>query len=289
MNLDHFRGPHYRALLERARRELERRDGQARGGFTLKGLDEQDVAHVHGLLGTEPGRVSDQVRVDLAVLDATLRDGYGIGLGDLLERVGPPLRLKSKVEEERSRLRSRILAPALASHLHETDWFRAWLEDPRTRGAITQRVTSADTDGLGRAVRVLETIDAHDTGTTPLLLPNLAVRVTGDTKALNNDRPLATLVLAALSARSAQERPETAEERRALWEAYDVVQDDLASRVLVLNLPARGPVLGSWMNEAAEHGLPLQVTLQQLVRFPPEPSARVIHVCENPAVLRQAA
>lgn len=57
----------------------------------------------------------------------------------------------------------------------------------------------------------------------------------------------------------------------------------------MLNLPARGPVLGAWLTEAAEHGVPLQVTLHQLVRFPPVPLAREVHVCENPAVLRQAA
>lgn len=289
MNLDVFRGPHYTALLSRARTELEKRDGEPRGTFVLKGLSERDTAHVQGLLAIGPGGASHQVKVDLARLDTVLHTGYGIGLAQLLETLGPALRPKSRVREEERRLRARILAPALTGPLYETDWFRAWLDDSRTRSAITHRVTKADTESFGHAVRVLETIAAHDTDTAPLLLPNLAVQVTGDTKALNNDRPLATLVQSALAERSGQDRPAGSEERRALWEAHDVVQDDLASRVLVLNLPARGPVLGTWMTQAAEHGLPLQVTLQQLVRFPPEPTAPLIHVCENPTVLRNAA
>lgn len=289
MNLDRFRGPHYAALLSKARTELENRDGEPQGTFTLKGLTEQEVAHLQGLLGTAPTSRPDRVKVDLARLDTVLRNGYGIGLFELLETLGPALRLKSRVQEEERRLRAQVLAPALASPLYRTDWFRAWLDDRRTRSAITQRVNRADTDGLGHAVRVLEAIEAHDTDSAPLLLPHLAVQVTGDTKALDHGRPLATLVQSALAERSGRERPEGAEERRALWEEHDVVQDDLASRVLVLNLPAHGDVLGAWMREAAEHGVPLQVTLHQLVRFPPRPIARVIHVCENPAVLRQAA
>ncbi|GHC84025.1 hypothetical protein GCM10007079_25600 [Nocardiopsis terrae] len=296
MNLDVFRGPRLAALLARTREQLERRDGALSGGFTLKGLTEEEAGHVHGFLGTEPGRHPDRVPVRLAHLDATVRAGYGIGLAELFEALGTPLRFRSRADRETEELRARILAPALASPLYEAEWFRSWLEHRDTRAAVTRRVRKKDTDTFGQAVRVLETVDAHNTeasatGTSPLLLQSLAVHATGDTKALNSDRPLAGLVLAALAARSGTTRPadRDAQERRALWEENDVVQDDLASRVLTLNLPARGPVLGTWLTEAAEHGVPLQVTLHQLVRFPPVPTARVIHVCENPAVLRLAA
>ena len=40
-------------------------------------------------------------------------------------------------------------------------------------------------------------------------------------------------------------RPSSAEDRRELWDSCDVIVDDLASRVLVLGLPADGDGLGS--------------------------------------------
>ena len=60
------------------------------------------------------------------------------------------------------------------------------------------------------------------------------------TKALNHGTLLSPLVLRALAIKTGLGRPGTARERRDLWEAGGVVVDDLASRVLVLNLPAEG-------------------------------------------------
>jgi len=59
--------------------------------------------------------------------------------------------------------------------------------------------------------------------------------------------------------------------------------------VLVLNLPAHGPGLGEWLTGAASLGVPFYVTLHQLMTMPPTVPAAVVHVCENPAVLRRAA
>ena len=123
----------------------------------------------------------------------------------------------------------------------------------------------------------------------PVLLPALAAEVTGDTKALNHGTVLSTLVLRALAVKTGVGRPETAEERRDLWEASDVVVDDLASRVLVLNLPAEGRGLGEWLTGAARLGVPFYVTLHQLMTLPVTIRGALVHVCENPAVLRRAA
>ncbi|WP_431870026.1 TIGR02679 family protein [Nocardiopsis eucommiae] len=291
-----FRGPRLSTLLTRSHKELAKRDGALSGGFTLKDLNVHEAQNIRSFLGTEPGRRPDQVKVQLEHLDTVVRRGYGLGLLELFDALGEPVRFRSQLRREAEDLRERILAPALASPLHDQAWFRAWIEHRNTQSAVSQRVTAGDTESFAHAVRVLEAVEAHGSlrggsGISPLLLQNLAVGVTGDTKALNNRTALSRLVLPALAARRGTTRPDEsdAEECRALWEENDVVQDDLASRVLVLNLPADGRVLGSWLTEAAEHGVPLQVTLHQLVRFPPVPTSPVIHVCENPAVLRRAA
>ena len=53
-------------------------------------------------------------------------------------------------------------------------------------------------------------------------------------------RTLATLMMRALALREGIARPASAAERRELWDLTSVIVDDLASRVLVLNLPAAG-------------------------------------------------
>ena len=90
------------------------------------------------------------------------------------------------------------------------------------------------------AVGVLEYL-ARPAGRRPLVaLPALAAHITGDTKALNHGTTLATLVLRALALRESAVRPASAAQRRELWDLSNVIADDLASRVLVLNLTADG-------------------------------------------------
>ena len=119
-------------------------------------------------------------------------------------------------------------------------------------------------------------------------MPALAARITGDTKALNHGSPLATLVMRALALREGAARPAAAAQRRELWDLSSVIVDDLASRVLVLNLPARGDGLAEWLTGAARYGTPFQVTLQQLDAHPIRLAPARIFACENPAVLRRA-
>ncbi|MCY9784378.1 TIGR02679 family protein [Nocardiopsis sp. EMB25] len=291
MNLDRFREPRFAALLDRARTEVEKRNGVLTGSFTVKGLTAEEYRSLNGLLGLNRKPGASGFTVELSRLDTTLSSGYGIGLVELLETLGPPLRPKGEEKARRARLRSEVLAPALASSLNETAaWYRDWLSWVE-RYRVGHLSGAGDTTTLGQAVRVLEAVDAREPAAPPLLLPELAVRVTGSTKALNHGRPLSTLVLRALVRRSTSALPPdgNAEECRALWEENDVVPDDLASRVLALNLPARGAGLGEWLTGAAQTGVPFQVTLHQLVRLPVAVGEPVVYVCENPAVLRRAA
>ena len=116
----------------------------------------------------------------------------------------------------------------------------------------------ADDDALAQAAAVLDRLPATD-----LPLPVLAERATGDTKALSGP-PLPGLVLRALARRQGTAPPATQAGRRALWEAAGVIVDDLASQVLVLDVPASGAALGRWLTESAGLGVPFRVTLHQL-------------------------
>ncbi len=92
----------------------------------------------------------------------------------------------------------------------------------------------------------------------------------------------------ALALREGVARPASAAQRRELWDLSDVIVDDLASRVLVLNLTAQGDGLAEWLTDAARYGTPFQVTLHQLDTHPIRLRPARIFVCENPAVLRRA-
>jgi uncharacterized protein (TIGR02679 family) len=281
-----YAGPEYRRLFAAARRSLERTGGDLTGVVTVKNPDDAERKAIIGLTGRHRPAGVGQIAVRLADLDESLREAAGHGLAELLGELGPPLRDLPRDRERLVAGRDATVRSAEKSSLHALEWYQAWLAEIARDGTLTKLVNAAEGERVGQAVRVLESL-ARRTG--PVQLAELAADVTGDTKALNHGTVLATLVLRALAVRAALGRPGSAEDRRELWDSWGVIVDDLASRVLVLNLPARGAGLGEWLTSAARLGTPFYVTLHQLVSLPVAIHAPVVYVCENPAVLRRAA
>jgi uncharacterized protein (TIGR02679 family) len=227
--------------------------------------------------------------VRLADLDAAVSRATGLGLADALAALGAPLRNRPAETALLADARACLIGVAEASPLNEScPWYRVWLADLSRDGTITRLGNTGDTSSLDRAVRVLEFLAVRPVDAPPVALPALAAGITGDTKALNHGTTLATLVMRALALREGVARPTSAAQRRELWDLSDVIVDDLASRVLVLNLAARGDGLAEWLTGAARYGTPFQVTLQQLDAHPIRLSPARIFACENPAVLRRA-
>ncbi len=240
-----------------------------------------------------------RLTVSLEALDAAVSRGTGYGLVPLLTELGGPLRNRPGAAASLAASRAELVALAEASPLYlACDWYRQWLGELRQDGTLTRLATQGDVGLLGQAVRVLEFLDGRPAGgwrrravrrrVRPIALPALAAQITGDTKALNHGTGLSTLVLRALALQAGVARPGSAAERRDLWDRAGVLVDDLASRVLVLNLPAEGEGLGEWLTGAARYGTPFQVTLHQLAAHPIRVSCPRVFVCENPAVLRRA-
>jgi Protein of unknown function N-terminus (DUF3323) len=118
-------------------------------------------------------------------------------------------------------VRGAVRSEAEASPLHAScGWYREWLAGIEEDGMLTKLVKAGEQARFGQTVRVLEYLGSRSGG--PVLLPALAANVIGDTG-----------------------------ERRDLWEAAGVVVDDLASRVVVLNISAEGHGLAGWL---ARHG-----------------------------------
>jgi uncharacterized protein (TIGR02679 family) len=277
----------YRRLLAAARRSLERTGGHLAGTVTVSHPADAERKAIIGLTGQYRDAQAARISVRLTDLDAAVREATGRGLPELLAELGGPLRDRPAERVALAAERDAAVRAAQASPLHAScAWYRGWLEEVVRDGSLTRLIRQGARPRLGQAVRVLECL-AQRAG-TPVLLPALAADVTGDTKALNHGTALSTLVLRALAIRAGMGRPGTAEERRALWEASDVVVDDLASRVLVLNVPAEGRGLAEWLAGAARLGVPFSITLHQIMTLPLQVNGALVHVCENPAVLRRA-
>jgi uncharacterized protein (TIGR02679 family) len=283
-----YDGPEYRRLLERARRSLERTGGDLSGSVSLGHPGDAERRAIIGITGQYRDAQTNRIAVRLADLDQAVREATGRGLPELLAEQGGPLRDRPAERSALASIRDAALREAAASPLHPScGWYRDWLAEIARDGSLTKLITAGEQARFGQAVRVLEYLDRRSGG--PVLLPALAADVTGDTKALNHGTAVSTLLLRALASKTGVSRPGTAGQRRDLWEANGVVVDDLASRVLVLNIRAEGQGLGEWLTGAARLGVPFYVTLQQLMTLPLTVRGTPVRVCENPAVLRRAA
>ncbi len=276
-------GPDFARLFGRVRQRLEREPQPPMGArVSLPDPTPGERRAVGGLVGRRFVGKTVSVRID--ELDQALRNGTGRGLRAWLEKLGGALQDRPAQQQARKERIAAALERVRQSSLEESGWFQVWLAE--LEGAPLTRMANEGTiDRLDQAVAVLEALPVDD---VPIAL--FASLHLGSTKALD-DTPVERLVLRALALWAGCPRPTDASTRRTLWERFGVLPDDLASQVLVLNLPAvgEGPV-DRMLREAAGHGLPLRLTLQQLTRFPPLLAGHVsVFVCENPAVLRFAA
>ncbi len=288
LGIERYAAPEYRRLLAAARRSLERTGGALAGRISVPDPDDAERKAIIGITGVHVRAGASRMTVPLAALDAATRQGADCGLVELLAALGGPLRDRPADNASLTAARAGLVSLAEASPLHESGtWFREWLRDMRRDGTLTRLAPQPET--LRHAVRVLEYLSGRATSAAgPIALPALAAQITGDTKALNHGTALATVVLRALALQAGTARPASAAERRELWDRAGAIVDDLASRVLVLNLVAEGEGLGAWLSSAARYGTPLQVTLHQLTAHQVQVSCPRIYACENPAILRRA-
>lgn len=276
--------PAFERLWGRARSRFEHRPEDALSAtVSLGDPSAAERSAIGGLLGRS--FTARKLVVQLADVDAALRSGpAAVRLRDLLEHIGGPLRHLPHERAERQQRLDDALSDARACRHADASWFAEWLAQLGRAGHLTRLDRDTELGLLGTAARVLNELPASRQP-----LPYLAASVTGDTKALD-DGPLTTLVLRALSLWAGAPLPRNADERRDLWSRFGVLLDDLAATVLVLNLrPLPAPGLASWLNEAADEGVPFRVTLHQLARFPLRFGSSPVWLCENPAVLRAAA
>jgi uncharacterized protein (TIGR02679 family) len=298
-SIDRFRRPEYRRLLAAARRSLEHTGGDLGRSVAVGSPNEAERKAIISMTGHYRPPVAGRVAVRLADLDEAAREATGLTLRDLLAQLAAPSAaqpaapLAAQPAEpladqpaddaaEEAAAGDGIRLAECSFLMASAGWYAAWLD---------RVVRGGDAGGrreLAQAVPVLEDLAGRPAGRA-VMLGALAEAVTGDPAALNDGTTLSALVLSALAARAGAAAPRSAADRRRLWESADVVADDLASRVLVLNLAADGTGLGEWLTGAARSGTPCYVTMHQLMSHAVAISAGIVFACQRRAVLRRAA
>jgi uncharacterized protein (TIGR02679 family) len=275
------------ARLWQAARDAHERNGCLAGQALLERLTEEEAAALNGLLRRRrPLRAGGRLRLDLQVLDATLRE-FAFPLEHWLVTIGGALANRPAQREILAR-RDADLWAVLTTVAATTDKRLVAIVDEFRRTGLLKRLARGSEVVIGRqAINVLGRILDPERETVDLAV--LAARVCGDAKSLNEGRPLTTIVLRALAHLGDERVPANAEQRRELWERYGVVCDPLSSHVLCLNLPVEGEH-GLGLDAYRDAGEPMRLTLRTLRRFPLHfKPYSTIFVCENPTVVSAAA
>lgn len=277
----------HRRLLSRLRQRLERGDRPAR--VLLRDLGPGERRALADLLGSAD-RVGGDVRITIADLDAALRSSrVGAGLVEVLEVLGGPLRDQRAERRAEARAWDELFAE-LAGRPGDPPWRREWA-DRLQRGTLKRLAEDVEEARMvaRTALSVLARLSAAG-----VQLADLAARTTGDPHALDHGRggPLPVLVLSAVAAQLGlpHDQSTDARDRRELWAAVGVQCDPLSVTTLVHGLRVRGrSLLAGTLRSHAEAGEPLRLTLRQLQDGELDLPGGVLHVCENPSVVAEAA
>lgn len=268
-------------LRGRLRQRYER--GAAGGAFRLNDLSEVERGALSGLLG-RPARRAGSMALDTAELDSALRHaGIASSLRDALERLDGPL-----VDRVAERAALQAQWDRLAAGYGE-ERLAALLAHPRGLSLLKRLAR-----GPAVAARFLDAAQAVLRKLPAVGIPRsrLAADILGDAHGLDQGRPVASLVLAALrlgldGAEAKVAADEAADESvRAVWAGAGILVNELARPTLFLNLP-----MGEEQAGRVTPGEPGYVSLRALLRSPPRwnVAGRDIHVCENPNLVAIAA
>jgi uncharacterized protein (TIGR02679 family) len=275
-------------LVQRARDRLEA-GRPLTGTVTLPAATQEQRRAVERLTG-RAARSGASLSVSLTEVDRILRDSGAApgGLAEAVTRLTGPLRDRNRERADLAAAWDAAFASldaAVDGHDELAQW-RAWLG---ATGVVRRLAPDPAQAGLflAQAAAVLQRLPSRG-----IPIGRLAAECCGDAHALDDGRPVGTLVLSAVRALAGLPfaAEGTADSRRAAWTAVGVHLDELSSLVLCLGLPGdTRTALGRTLASCREVGQPTVLTLRQL-RCHNEPlRAAQVRICENPVVVAAAA
>lgn len=276
--------------LVRLRQKLARKLLREGGGrLSLSRVSDAERAAVERLVGRSP-RQGKSLSVDLeAMSEALSRAGVAGDLRAALEALDGPLVDDRIRRESQSRCWTALIESfrERAEPLGVADW----LEALQASGLLKRLARRSEPRGqalLSQAFDVLERLPAQG-----MTLSTLAAACLGDAHGLDAGRPVAALVRRALARHWRGGVARVDPDERSIWAHAGVLMGgDITSAVLTLRLPVGpGPALDEALSRYCQQAEPSWLTLRQLLRHPPgwDCAGRDVFVCENPAVLAEAA
>jgi uncharacterized protein (TIGR02679 family) len=270
-------------LVQRARDRLEA-GRPLSGTVTLPAATSEQRRALERLTG-RAARSGASLSVSLTEVDRILTGSGAVpgGLAEAVTRLTGPLR---DLNRERADLAAAwtvafaALDAAVDGRADLAQW-RAWLD---ATGVVRRLVPDPAPARLllAQVAAVLRRLPSRG-----VPVGRLAAECCGDAHALDDGRPVGTLVLSAVRAMAGLP---FAAEPNAAWAAVGVHLDELSSLVLCLGLPGdTRTALGRTLASCREAGQPAVLTLRQL-RCHDEPvRAARVRICENPVVVAAAA
>jgi len=277
-------------VIERLRRRLERRE-PLEGRLRLDAPTDAQRVALEALTGRRP-RAARSISIEVSDLLAVVRHaGIADDLRGLVEAVSGRVEdLLARAEGERVGWQGVHAAARVGAGEIDAPLV-AWVDDLESSGLLRRFAPTPELAG-GLADEALRVLAALPGDGRPRA--ELAAAILGDSHALDDGRPVATLVLRGIESWTGlPRRDRSAAERRALWARVGVLTDELSAPALVLNLRAGGDgLLARVLRAHAGAGEPARVTLRQLVRYTADWGSLVGHgisICENPTVVAAAA
>jgi uncharacterized protein (TIGR02679 family) len=275
-------------LVQRARNRLEA--GRAlTGTVTLTDATDEQRRAVERLTG-RAARYGASLSVSLTEVDRILRDS-GVapgGLAEAVTRLTGPFRDRDRERAALATAWAAAFAPldaALDGRAELARW-RGWLD---ATGVVRRLAPEPDHARLLLA-QVAAVLPRLPSPGVPI--GRLAAESCGDAHALDDGRPVATLVLSAVRALAGLPfaGEGAAESRRAAWAAVGVHLDELSSLVLSIGLPGDlHTALGRTLASCHDAGQPTMLTLRQLRCHDQPLCVARVRICENPVVVAAAA
>ena len=287
-SIDWRGSPELEVLLSAARKSLESNWLTADGKISVQLSRAPELWRLLSAINKSTTKLHSRAqtsRLDLGELHRWLAHPANGGLG-LVETLSAqaPLVDKKRIAAQKAEVKAAALADArgILDTASNEDWADRWLSSLLNQdGTLGGRVA---VDALRVAARVLAQLPVDG-----LSLTELAELACGDTKALSSGGA-PKLVLDALSLREGVPLPVDPVGIRLLWETAGVSVDALSSRVVVLNYRVReNHVIGRWLDDAAQLGIPFTLTLDMIARGPLTNLGDRVFVCENVAVVAAAA
>lgn len=275
-------------LVRRARDRLEA-GRPLTGTVTLPAASLEQRRAMERLTG-RAARSGASLSVSLTEVDRILRDSGAApgGLAEAVTRLTGPLRDRNRESADLAAAWGAAFAAldeAVAGRDELARW-RAWLDAT----GVVRRLAPEPDQARPLLAQVASVVRRLPSPGVPI--GRLAAECCGDAHALDDGRPVGTLVLSAVRALAGLPfaAEGTADSRRAAWAAAGVHLDELSSLVLCLGLPGdTRTALGRMLASCREAGQPGVLTLRQLrCHDKPLRTARV-RICENPVVVAAAA